>query len=186
MAEENTAQAGAEIQDPADQTTTQSGSGDYETLYSKEIENAKAQRKRAQKAEARLAEIELANEETRKAKLQQDGEHTVLIKELEEKVVALDSENKGYRERDEAERLELIETFPETERDNIKHLDLKALKSLNNMVGSQRTENPPVAPGTVSGKKYTLDEVQTLPPKERADAWKQVVADYQKKDRAGA
>ena len=183
MAEENTVQPDIEAQGQSAPNTSQTDDVDHKALYLKEIENAKAQRKRAQSAETRLTELETKNDSARKLKLQEEGEHTVLIKELEEKVVALEGENKGYRERDQVEKTDLLETFPESERDNIQHLDLKALKSLKNMMGTTRSDNPPEAPGTVAGKTYSLEDMDKVTGSERGDAWKSVLSSYSKEGR---
>tara|TARA_Y100000310_G_scaffold220819_1_gene222403 strand:+ start:5204 stop:5764 length:561 start_codon:yes stop_codon:yes gene_type:complete len=181
MAEEMTAQAGEETQNQTDLTATQTADVDFKDLYTKEVQNAKLQRQKKQEAEGRLAEIEQKQDEARKNKLQADGEYKVVIQELEEKSAKQEAELKEYRKRDDAERANILESFPEDERDQLSKLDLTTLKYVEKKSTAQTAENPPETPGTISGKTYRLEEVDKLPPKERQAAWAQITKQYAQK-----
>ena len=181
MAEEMIAQAGKETQNQTDSTSTQTADVDFKDLYTREVQNAKLQRQKKQEAEGRLAEIEQKQDEARKNKLQADGQYKVVIQELEENNAKMDAELQGYRKRDDAERANILEGFPEDERDQLSKLDLATLKYVEKKSTAQTAENPPETPGVISGKTYRLEDVDKLPPKERQAAWAQITKQYAQK-----
>ena len=181
MAEEIDAQKSEETQNQPDSSTTQPADVDFKDLYNREVQNAKLQRQKKQEAEGRLADIEQKQDEARKNKLQADGEYKVVIQELEEKSAKMDAELKEYRKRDDAERVSILEGFPEDEREQLSKLDLTTLKYVEKKATAQTAENPPETPGVITGKTYELEDVDKLPAKERQAAWAQITKQYAQK-----
>jgi len=154
---------------------------DWKKLYHREVQNAKQQRQKKQDVEARLDTIEQSRDDARKKKLEEDGNYKVIISELEESNKSLVTEVKGYRVTAEAEKISLINKFPEDEQTNLTNMDLETLKYLDQKINAQAVINPPEAPGTISSKEYKLEDIDKMPPKERAEAWKTIQAQYAKK-----
>ena len=154
---------------------------DWKKLYHREVQNAKQQRQKKQDVEARLDTIEQSRDNSRKKKLEEEGNFKTIISELEESNKSLVTEVKGYRVTAEAEKISLINKFPEDEQTNLTNMDLETLKYLDQKINAQAVINPPEAPGTISSKEYKLEDIDKMPPKERAEAWKTIQAQYAKK-----
>ena len=154
---------------------------DWKNLYHREVQNAKQQRQKKQDVEARLDTIEQSRDASRKKKLEEDGNFKTIISELEEANKSLVTEVKGYRVTAEAEKASLIAKFPEDEQENLTNMDLETLKYVDQKVNAQAVVNPPEVPGTISSKEYKLEDMDKLPPKEKAEAWKVIQAQYAKK-----
>lgn len=183
MAEENAVQKDTDSERQNVSTASQDSDVDYKDLYNKEISNAKRQRQKKQDAEVRLAELEKLQDESRKLKLQEDGEYKVLIKELEQKLTDIEVENKVYREQEDNEKKSLLERFPDEDRDQLSNLDLATLKYIDKKANAVRAENPPDVPGAITGKEYDLAGIDKLSPKERQSAWGSLLKQYEAKNK---
>tara|TARA_Y100000310_G_scaffold295716_1_gene327332 strand:+ start:23 stop:553 length:531 start_codon:yes stop_codon:yes gene_type:complete len=145
------------------------------------IAESKKYRTRAQKAETKLAKIEKQLEEQRQDQLEKQEEWKTLADERKNKLAEQESELEVVREERARELEVLLSDFPETEREELKGLDLKSVR----LIHSKIMKKPKVAnvDGTVptGDANVKLEDWTKLDPKVRRRNWSSIVDSFKNK-----
>ena len=142
MESENTSQMATE----SNQNDTTQGSEDtrdYKALYLKEVENSKNQRSMKQKFRSENEKFKAKQEEIRKKEMtvaELNNELTATNKDLAKRIAK-------YEERDDAEKIELLNKLPEKDREEFSDLPLSKVK----LIVSRLTQATPDTLKSVHG-----------------------------------
>ena len=118
-----------------DNTQTSEDTRDYKSLYLKEVENSKNQRSLKQKFRSENDKFKTKQEEIRKKEMsvqELNNELTTTNKDLIARVAK-------YEERDESEKMELLQKLPEEDREEFGDLSLSKIK----LIVSRLTQTKP-------------------------------------------
>ena len=125
MESENNSQMATESSQN-DNTQTSEDTRDYKALYLKEVENSKNQRSLKQKFRSENEKFKAKQEEIRKKEMsvaELNTELTATNKDMAKRIAK-------YQERDEAEKMELLQKLPEEDREEFGDLSLSKIKKL--------------------------------------------------------
>lgn len=157
---------------------------DYKSLYHQEIKNAKSQREAKQQLSEKLSKIEAEREEKREAKLQEQGKHEEVIKELKSKIKSLEADSDILKKIKAVEREELLANFTDEEKEKLTGLNNEALKV---MVSKISKESQPEHPSVLAGAARTVETkfnpnkpYSELTQKEKNENWKEYVDSFRK------
>ena len=148
MESENNSQMATESSQN-DNTQASEDTRDYKALYLKEVENSKNQRSLKQKFRSENEKFKTKQEEIRKKEMsvaELNTELTTANKAYEEQL-------SKYRERDEAEKVELLEKLPEADREDFSNLSNMQLKKVINKLTQPKPETLKEVHGAVKAVK---------------------------------
>ena len=132
-----------------DTTQESEDSRDYKSLYLKEVENSKNQRSLKQKFRSENDKFKTKQEEIRKKEMSVQE----LNNELTTKNKAYEEQLSKYRERDESEKVELLEKLPEADREDFSNLSNMQLKKVINKLTQPKPETLKEVHGAVKAVK---------------------------------
>ena len=148
MESENNSQMATESSQD-DNTQTSEDTRDYKSLYLKEVENSKNQRSLKQKFRSENDKFKTKQEEIRKNELSVQE----LNNELTTKTKAYEEQLSTYKERDEIEKVELLEKLPEADREDFSNLSNMQLKKVINKLTQPKPETLKEVHGAVKAVK---------------------------------
>lgn len=177
MESENNSQMATESSQN-DNTQASEDTRDYKSLYLKEVENSKNQRSMKQKFRSENEKFKTKQEEIRKKEMsvqELNNELTTTNKDLIARVAK-------YEERDEAEKMELLQKLPEEDREEFGDLSLGKLKKLVDRLAQPKPETLKEVHGAVKSNNDNIigKDWTKMDAKERQKNWPAYVQSFKK------
>ena len=184
MTSENDSQmaTSAEGQDTA-QETTPDEKLDYKSLYLKEIENSKKQRTGKQTATSEVDKLQAKINQYEEDKLIKEGKQSELIDKLKAENKDLSGYKDKYSSYLETEKANILEQFPEEDREELATKDLSTLKYIHKSLNKEQPEGKhiPNIPSMVKNNKSQIKDWTKLDPDELRENWDDIVKDAKAK-----
>lgn len=119
-----------------DQAVDQDKDLDYKSLYLKEIENSKKQRTGKQSATAEVDTLNAKINKYEEDKLVREGKQSELIDKLKSENKVLTEKSTKFDSYRESEKQNILEGFPEEDREELASKDLDTLRFLKKKLGA--------------------------------------------------
>jgi hypothetical protein len=176
MSEEKTSAVEETVSEtPAKETTQDSSNEQY-------IAESKKYRKRAQDAEARLAKLEKTLASAEEDKLKEKEEFKTLYEKASSENEILSANAKKWAKYEETKRNSLLESHPESDRENLSNLDLETLEYVTSKINSLKPNAPEKAgQARKSMPKAQLKDFQKMTKQERKENWASYIKQYEKR-----
>ena len=162
MNTENDSQQATSAEEQSAAQTQQEAQPDYKALYLQEIENSKKQRAGKQNAVSEVDALRLKVNQYEEEKMIQEGKQTELIDRLKSQNKELSTYKDKYTSYLETEKTNILEEFPEEDREELAGKDLDTLKYIHKKTlknqqpqGAHIPNIPSMVKNSTSSKSYS-------------------------------
>ena len=138
MNTENDSQQATSAEEQSTAQTQQEAQPDYKALYLQEIENSKKQRAGKQNAVSEVDSLRLKVNQYEEEKMIQDGKQSELIDRLKSQNKELSTYKDKYTSYLETEKTNILEAFPEEDREELAGKDIDNLKYIQKKTLNQQ------------------------------------------------
>ena len=139
MNTENDSQQATSVEEQSTaQETTQDAKPDYKALYLQEIENSKKQRAGKQTATSEIDKLKSKLNQYEEEKMIKEGKQSELIDKLKAENKDLSGYKDKYTSYLEQEKTNILEQFPEEDREELANKDLDTLKYIQKKTLNQQ------------------------------------------------